>query len=158
MRIEIGYDDKRALDLLDRLKAATRDLRPAMRDIGEAMLNSTKARFDDQEAPDGTPWAELKDSTKARKKRNADKILTERGDLRRDIVYRAGTDQVEIGTPRVYGGTHQFGAEKGSFDSDRGIPWGDIPARPFLGVSPDDADTIVDILSDHLRRALERGG
>ena len=40
---------------LDRLAAAGRDLTPAMRDIGEHLLRTTRDRFDTQEAADGTP-------------------------------------------------------------------------------------------------------
>ena len=40
---------------LDRLQAAGADLGPAMRDIGEHLLNTTRQRFSDQKDPDGTP-------------------------------------------------------------------------------------------------------
>jgi phage gpG-like protein len=32
--------------------------------------------------------------------------------------------------------------------------WGDIPARPFLGVSDDDKDEILNIIAAHLRDAV----
>ncbi|WP_409934431.1 phage virion morphogenesis protein [Tepidimonas sp.] len=45
---------------------------------------------------------------------------------------------------RHEGGT--FGATK------RGgkIPWGDVPARPFMGISDDDRSAILDIIRKHL--------
>ena len=126
---------------LDKLVRAGQDAAPLMRDIGEHVLTSTRDRFDSQTAPDGTPWEPLSDDTKRRKKRNKDKILTLDGDLRGNLAYRAGRDSVEIGSPSVYAGTHQFGALHGAFGAtsrNGPIPWGDIPERPFLGLS--DAD------------------
>ena len=61
--------------------------------------------------------------------------------------------EVLTGSPLVYAGTQQFGAEEGSFGSASGgrpIPWGDIPAREFLGLSDADGDEIEVILRDYL--------
>ena len=156
MRINIEIDDGDVLDALTRLRQASRDLTPAMRDIGEALLNSTRERFNTETDPDGNKWADLKDSTKARKPRNKDKILTRDGDLRRELSYREGPDFVEIGSPRVYASTMQFGAEAGAFGATaqgQPIPWGDIPPRAFLGLSDDDRERILEIVLDHFRDA-----
>ena len=54
-------------------------------------------------------------------------------------------------------GTHQFGASKGAFGTtSRGspIPWGDIPARPFFGLSSEDEWGVLEILTDHLIDAI----
>lgn len=58
------------------------DLTPVFRDLGEAMLNSARRRFNTQTAPDGTPWAALSKKYKASKPVNKDKILTLHGRLR----------------------------------------------------------------------------
>ena len=142
---------------LDRLAAAGRDLTPAMRDIGEHLLRTTRDRFDTQEAADGTPWAPLSETTKQRKRRNRDKILTRDGFLRGNLAYRAGADYVEVGSPSLYAGTHQFGAKKGAFGSTaKGapVPWGDIPARPFLGLSSDDQSEIVQLITEHFAEQI----
>lgn len=129
------------------------DLTPAMRDIGEYLVRTTKDRFADERAPVGAPWAPLSEHTKRRKRRNAGRILTEHGNLGGQIVYQAGPSEVQAGSPLAYAGTHQFGAEAGSFGSTSGgrpIPWGDIPAREFLGLSDADGGEIEDILGDYL--------
>ena len=154
--IHVEFDDAEARRALDRLARAGADLAPAMQEIGEVLVSSAKDRFSSQTSPDGTPWAPLSEHTKARKKRNKDKVLTLEGHLR-GIVARPGADSVEVGSPLVYAGTHQFGAPAGSFAP--GIPWGDIPARPFLvdadgRLSADDEDAIGDIVIDHLARAV----
>ena len=140
---------------LQRLLRASGDLSPALRSIGEGLVKSTQDRFRHEIAPDGTAWAPLSATTLRRKKRNRDKILTEFGHLRRLIAVGAVTPQsVEIGSSLVYATTHQFGAAKGEFGTDRGgrpIPWGDIPARPFLGVSRADERDITDEIVDFLR-------
>ena len=162
LRIDLKLDDREAQAAFNRLLQAGRDLTPAMRAVGEHLLNTTRERFRDEEAPDGTPWAELSAVTLKRKRRNVDKILTERGYLSGTIAYRIGGDFVEIGSSRVYASTHQFGAAKGEFGGVRTslpgrsfftpIPWGDIPARPFLGVSDEDRDAISDAIYDYIVR------
>lgn len=57
-----------------------------------------------------------------------------------------------------YAATQQFGAKKGEFRSTKNgapVPWGDIPARPFLGISADDEDKIIEIIQSHLAAALK---
>ena len=125
------------------LQARLADLTPVFQDIGEAMLNRTRERFNSQTAPDGSPWAALSPGYAQRKKRNKDKILTLRGNLRGLLNYRAGPHAVRIGTPLIYGATHQFGN-----------PNLNIPARPFLGLSQSDEQELLDILNDHLSRAM----
>ena len=166
MKIDVQLDDREVQAAFNRLIQAGEDLTPAMRAIGDHMAGTTKDRFRDEKAPDGTPWAPLSEVTVKRKKRHADKILTERGYLGGSIAYRAGPDFVEVGSPFVYASTHQFGAAKGEFGGVRTslpgrsffqpIPWGDIPARPFLGVSDEDRDAITGAIQDHIENAFSR--
>ena len=130
---------------LESLQARLSDLTPAFRDIGEAMLNSTRERFNTQTAPDGTPWKPLSPKYQQKKERNKDKILTLYGHLRGTLNYRVGPNEARIGTPLSYGGDHQFG-----------LPRKRIPARPFLGLSKSDEQELLDILNDHLSRAMSR--
>lgn len=153
----LTFDDDEAVVAFNRLVAAGTDLTPLMRDIGEHLLRTTRDRFADEKAPDGTPWAPLSETTKARKTRNAGRILTESGILGGQLAYRASSDELMVGSPTIYAGTHQFGASRGAFGTtSRGspIPWGDIPARPFLGLSGDDEDEVAALVSDFLVDAL----
>lgn len=74
------------------------------------------------------------------------------------IVYQLLSDQaVVVGSVMEYAVTHQFGAQKGEFGRNkRGspIPWGDIPARPFLGLSADDRQDCLDLLAQHIADSL----
>ena len=155
--IRVEFDAAEVRRALGRLLAAGSDLALLMRDIGEALLDATRERFRDEKAPDGTPWAPLSETTKKRKTRNADRILAEGGFLGGTLAYRVGSGEVEVGSPSIYAGTHQFGAAKGAFGStSKGAPapWGDIPARPFLGLSDADEADIRNIVLRHLADAL----
>lgn len=94
--------------MLNRLgKEGTADLMPR---LGEYLLKSTQNRFNEQTAPDGTPWAKLSPAYAKRKKYAQDKILTLRGYLRSSIRYQVtGPAELKWGTNSEHGAIHQFG-------------------------------------------------
>ncbi len=152
-KTDVTLDDEALRKALKRLSEATTDTRPIMASIGEHLINTTRDRFRTQTAPDGTPWAPISEGWKRRKKRNRGKILTWRGILRGNIAYRASADEVLVGSPAVYAATHQFGAKAGDFGATKNgapIPFGTIPARPFLGLSTEDTEAISRIVIDAL--------
>ena len=156
MKISLEFNDSSVQAAFNRLLRAGANMTPAMKDIAEHLHNVGVARFDTQTAPDGTPWADNTQEVKDRKTR--DSILTELGHLRL-LSSAEGPDFVEIGSSRIYASTHQFGAAEGAFGTNaRGnpIPWKDIPARPFLGLAPDDPEAIQRIIRQHIQRAWGR--
>ena len=117
---------------LTALVRAGADLAPA-EDIGQHLLNTTRERFVQGEDPEGNAWLPLSGATKARKKRNVDKILTRDGYLR-DIVTRASRDSVGLGPPHLRGDPSVRGGEggvrvdaKGIADSVRGDSGAAVP-------------------------------
>ncbi|MGJ8523021.1 hypothetical protein R84981_001714 [Carnimonas sp. R-84981] len=149
--IHVDLNEQQLAETVGQLEQRLADLSTPLRDIGEMLLLSTDDRFRSQVSPDGRPWAPLSPTTLARKK--GGRILRERGFLQDTIRYQVNNNELAIGTDRVYGAVHQFGQKKGaSGRNKRGspIPWGDIPARPFLGLSNDDRDEIVEIIRDYL--------
>lgn len=115
--------------------------------------------FAKEAAPDGTPWASLQPATVARREKRRQtpiRILRASGSaasLSASITSRVADTWLEVGTNTIYAGTHQFGAAKGAFENDgrgRPLPWGDIPARPFLGVSGEDEAELIRIATDWL--------
>jgi len=66
---------------------------------------------------------------------------------------------VRIGSPMIYAGVRQYGAKRGEFGmgvfkTRNGvfpIPWGDIPARPFLGFSDTDQAAILETMRAYLK-------
>lgn len=168
--ITVRVDDKQVLDMLDQLYGRFKNLQPAMKEIGEDLVDSTKRRFADGAGPDGTPWApnstettipfylgafggsHKKDGTlsKTGEKRLASKkpLTGETKALRSDINYQLdGTNSVRIGSPMVYAAMQQFG---GITSPSSMIPGKTIPARPFLGVSEADKTNILDVVRSYL--------
>lgn len=193
--IKIEVQDRPVLDALNRLLAASVDLGPALKVIGEHMVQSVERRFDAETDPTGKRWPDVTPQT--RKHKRHPKILTESQRLRGSIVYqRTGPSVLEVGTNVVYAAIHQFGGtiDRAAFSSWRGLRVDargnllrqgttgraanlavfakgshkrqkqvrftvdahgiEIPARPFLGVSREDRQTILDDLNDYLERAM----
>ena len=170
--ISITIDDAELRRELARLLGAVQDPSPALREIGEVLTRSTKDRFRTETAPDGGRWEQNADSTLLAylrrrqgfsKRRTATggrtltqrgaralggkKILTDRGDLADSIAPQLeGQSAVAVGTSRVYAAMQQFGGTT----AEHSQLWGDIPARPFLGISDADREDIAAILRAHL--------
>ena len=95
--------------------------------------------------PDGQPWAEWSDAYKLTRRSGQGKLFSE-GNLDDAIQALVSGDEAEVGTNLVYGAIHQFGGD------EVGIP---IPARPYLGLSPEDVADLDAILDDWARSQLE---
>jgi len=132
---------------LDRLLQRTGNASPALRAIGEMLTESTKQRFASQTGPDGQPWADNSAVTVERKGRN--QPLTDGGDLgSSSIDYQLeGVDALLFGSSMGHAAMMQFGGTKAEFPK----LWGDIPARPFLGISSEDRGDILDSLTQYLQ-------
>jgi phage virion morphogenesis protein len=121
------------------------NLRPLMLEIGEDVVESTKQRFVTTTSPDGDQWAKNSDVTLAHK--SGSTPLTDGGHLAVSIHYSPlGNDGVEIGTNADQAAMMQFGGTKAEF----GNLWGDIPERPFLGLSDQDKQNILDLTLNYL--------
>lgn len=124
----------------------------ALAEIGEILVKSTQQRFATQSAPDGGAWEPNSPVTRARK--TNPHILTEHGYLGDTIhAQMEGATAVLVGSNRVYAAVQQFGQKKGASGTTRRgapIPWGDIPARPFLGVSDEDRRDIEETLAAYI--------
>jgi phage gpG-like protein len=169
--IRVELDDRRIMAALRSLERAGGNMQLAFAGIGEYLLLSHRERWDKEQAPDGTPWEPLADSTLRRKmlkgvrrgkgqKRKSlttgkgtkagainalarSKILVERSDLRDLLLYQASGDGLLFGTDRIYGATHQYGDEERN-----------IPAREFLGLSEADQVEVIAIIDSHLEAAM----
>lgn len=151
--ITIEFEDRQVRHSFARLAASAKNPRPVLEEIGELLIDSTKQRFGTSRGPDGTPWAKnspttilqylgrYKSSFSKRDGRMTKKgaeragskrpLIGETGDLSREIFKRVdGNYTLFVGSTQQYGAVQQFGAKKGAFGK---APWGDIPARPFLG-------------------------
>lgn len=172
--ITVEFKDEAVTAALQRVAASLTDLTPLMEEMGEVLAQSTTDRFAKGKGPDGEAWAAKSAVTIETYRRRGDTVslrplIGPSGALSRTIAWRAGADFVEVGSNMVYAATMQFGAERGAFGARMGrtkptekrprsqdyfmpIPWGDIPARPFLGLSEDDRGAIVAATEEWLAR------
>ena len=112
------------------------DTASLMPQLGEYLLASTQDRFASQTDPEGSPWEALQPRTIKRKKYNAARVLTERGFLRKNLRYQVlSSSAVQVGSNLPHAATHQFGR-------------GNIPPRPYLGLSRADRSEILEIIAD----------
>ncbi len=156
---------------LTRASALLGDMKPVLDAIGELLVRSTKQRFGQGKAPDGTAWAAKSQTTLerygSRKSNRVDirPLFGPSGRLNQDIFHETGADFVEVGSSRIYAAAMQFGAAKGSFGAYSGVnknghafagsaPWGNIPARPFLGISSEDETNILAEIAQAISDAL----
>ncbi|MES2987671.1 MAG: phage virion morphogenesis protein [Pseudomonadota bacterium] len=143
-------------------QARLSNMTPVYEDIGELLIDRTKSRFRTGTAPDGSAWAPKRPATLERYRRAGDGLLPHPliGPSKRlgnEIAKLANADGVEVGSNLEYSGVMQGGAAKGAFGADgrgRPIPWGNIPARVWLGISDQDERDILDIVDEHLQGAL----
>jgi phage gpG-like protein len=81
------------------------------------------------------------------------------GLLSQQIFHEANATGVSWGSNLIYSAVMQFGAAQGAFGSMSNgspIPWGNIPARPFIGVSAEDQSNIIATLEDWLEGAADQ--
>ena len=157
--ITVEFKAEQLMAALTRADAQFDDMLPLYRQIGEILLTSTKERFAKGEAPDGTKWKPKSPATLAkygaRKSNNVDSrpLYGPTKLLSQQITSDAASDQVEIGSNRVYAAMMQYGGTKAAFPH----LWGDIPARPFLGISAQDETNLVGEIEEWLRTAIRPG-
>lgn len=153
--LDVSLDTSQIGNVLEELARRFGDLTTPFNDIGEYLHQSTEERFQRKVAPDGSPWAPLSAVTLARKKGTG--ILREKGTLQDTLRKQVTSTELAFGTDRPYGAVHQFGQKKGASGSSKGrpIPWGDIPARPYLGLSSDDEAEVVLIIHDYLLEPIK---
>lgn len=182
--INIKYDDSKITADLRKLQEATGNLTPAFREIKEVLIESTKNRFKTSTAPDGSQWEPNSQTTYEMllERRSGDyedgkRIGTKKGYIRKDgrVSARSATmlagkkplidggylmeqiegriegQTLEIYSNREYAAMQQFGGTKAEFPH----LWGDIPARPFLGISAADEAEILRIINQHIEDAME---
>lgn len=125
--------------------------------IGQGIEERIDARFASSTGPDGQRWKDNRPATLAREalrlalskgnrrkdgslnKRGAERLaakkplIGETGTLRNQIAMQHDGAGVTVAASAVYAAIQQFGGTRAEFSH----LWGDIPARPFMPVTPD---------------------
>ncbi len=157
--ITITIDDRQVQASLAQLIRHVSDLTPIMEDIGAALGNLTEDAFQ----VEGPGWPQLKPST-VKLRGSAHPILQRSaGGLAASITHGGDRNSAWVGASKIYAAVQQFGQKKGASGTTRRgapIPWGDIPARPYIPMTASGDltraahDEVMDILTRALRAAI----
>lgn len=147
-KVEIVLSDSPVLQVLGSLLDKLDDLSEPMNDIAAVLESATEGAFEAEADPvTGQAWQSLSDAyLKANPKHQGGKILqVSAGGLAASVTADSGDFWAAIGSNKIYAAIHQFG---GTDDMPAG-PAG-IPARPYLGVSREDEQSMLGVLGEYL--------
>ena len=157
MTLAVEIQDAEISAAFARLQQRLGNLSPVMRAISLDLVGIVEDAFAREADPvTGVPWDPLSPLTIRRREklgRWPGKILQQTGRLAASITPSHSGTEAAAGTNDVRAGVLQFGAAAGAFGSTargRPIPFGDIPARPFLGLSEEGRQDILDLLVRYL--------
>lgn len=137
---------------LNELSRQFNDLTPLMRNIAIRLHESTLARLQQGEQPDGKPFEPLSPNyvrmtASGRELPRPYQILVHTGKLRQGILPNWTKDMARISAgnneSRSYAARHQVGAP-----ADR------LPARPFIGLSEKDLEDITTLTNQFIDQAV----
>lgn len=150
--IKITLDDLQAQTKLKQIALQLQHPRKLYGVLGETLKKIHNQRFKDQKSPSGEPWAALSPQYAAykAKKGKGNRILKFEGALSQRTAYNYDDRGVEFGSPMKYARVHQFGSTKAS---GRGSG---IKPRPWLGVSDQDEQFLLDKATAHLNRVIAK--
>lgn len=164
--IKVEVNDAEVTAALREIEKRLTDMTPVFDVLGDLLEDSTEKRFDEGVSPEGIPWAPKSQATiDAYVKRgltvsskplhgpNLDTLP-----LRKSFFHEASRDQLLLGTNKIQASVMHHGAAKGAFgQTSRGasIPWGTIPARPFVGISDTDRTGIIATIEEWLEEPAE---
>lgn len=149
--IHIQLDADKALRSLNRTAENLKQGKKLYGLLGEALRTIHKERFEkEQTSPEGEKWVALSPAYRAKKKKQADKILIRDGYFKDTLRYQASDKGVLFGSDRKYARLHQFGSQK---SQGRGSG---VPARPWLGVSKQNEKYLLAKTEHFIRNVIAR--
>ena len=143
--IEIKIDNQEVSKRLLELAHKGKNLRPLMRNIAGIFAYSTEENFANEGRPD--KWLDLSERTKKQRKKSGHwpgQILQVSGQLASSISTYYDDESAIIGSNLDYAAIHQLGGQAGKKKAVS------IPARPYLKLTNDDFDEIMEITEKYL--------
>lgn len=158
--IQIEVDDRQFQAAFRELTKRAIDMTPLMADIAETLTESTQRRFQTGTDPDGIPWPALKDGS-------GRKPLNLTGTMRDQIYPTHGKDWAQVNASAKQARWHQEGTDPYTIlpRDKKALFWPGgpgprarvdhpgLPARPFMGVSDEDACQILALAEFYLEEA-----
>lgn len=137
--IEIELNNaERIAGILQKLSQATKKRTPLMRRIAATMEAGVLQNFEVGGRP---PWQGLK--------YRDGNPLVDTENLMNSITSEYDNDQAMVGTNEPYAAIHQFGGKAGR---NKKV---DIPARPFLLLTPEEEDDILEDIQDYFQKIID---
>lgn len=167
--IELPYDH--IIEQLRRLVGRLENRRELMGRLAGVMFRAVEGNFESEGRP---AWQGLHPGTMAarRKAGKDEKILQRDGALAASITPFHDDNQAVVGTNVAYAAIHQFGGQTkphvikprykralafgGVIVRQVQHPGSKIPARPFLVLTPEDGQDLVEEAQDYLREQINR--
>ncbi|PZU89075.1 MAG: phage virion morphogenesis protein [Chelatococcus sp.] len=128
-----------------------------LKNVGEALLETTDQRFEDEKDPQGKAWEPLKPLT-VELRGASGPILTLSGRLKGSLNYEVSGDTLRLGPSAIHGAVHQFGATIEGKNGPLRMPMKGggakyarkvtIPARPYVGFGPEDEKATTETVQD----------
>ena len=143
--IEIKIDNKKIETQLLDLAKRSENLRPLMKNIAGIFAYSTEENFKEEGRPD--KWTELSESTIKQRTKNKQwpgMILQISGQLASSVNTYYDDDSAVMGSNLEYAAIHQLG---GQARKNKSV---EIPARPYLQLTPDDFEEILSMTENFL--------
>ena len=152
--IELEYNDKNVLNTISRFARTLQQGKPLMDVVSGTMQAAVEQNF----TVGGRPrWLPLRSG-------RVGQILQDKGNLRSSIQRASGKDFAQVGTNIEYAPIHQFGGTiypknkkalafkvGGQLIIRKSVT---IPARPFLVLTTQDAQDILDDIQDYFKRLI----
>ena len=143
--IEIKIDNQKVQERLLNLAKRSENLRPLMKNIAGVFAYSTEENFKEEGRPD--KWTELSESTIKQRTKNKQwpgMFLQVSGQLAYSVNTYYDNDSAVIGSNLEYAAIHQLGGQAGRNKSV------EIPARPYLQLTPEDFEEILSMTENFL--------
>ena len=146
--ITVTVDDAALQAALRRAKERLTHTRPLMAGISNLLLEALEDNFQQERDPDtGSPWPELALSTRQQRAKQGKwpgQILQVSGQLAASVTNDYDDTTATVSTGKEYAAIHHFGGMAGRGRRVR------IPARPFLGIGPQDKAAIVEMVESYI--------
>jgi phage virion morphogenesis protein len=136
---DIKIDDKELQFQFKKLLDRGVNTRPLMQKLVQQLHFTVDENFEKEGRP--RRWRPLSIKYAAWKRRNrySPKILEKSGALRRSLTEKYTNTEAIVGTNVKYAAVHQFGSTKKN-----------IPARPFMKVTPQDISNFTNIVKQYI--------
>jgi phage virion morphogenesis protein len=172
--IELGIEYEPVVRAWRRAAAEMGNTRPLMRGAAGIMFRAVEDNFEQEGRP---KWKDLHPGTKLARSKEGKwpgKILQRTGDMASSIVQAYDATMAAVGSNKIQAAIQQFGGRTKAHviraKSKRALSFGgivvrqvnhpgsDIPARPYLRMTPRDLRDLVEDARGHYAKALARNG